>query len=99
MADISPKNSGECTKYDEARDYLPMNRWTSFGLFTVDNSWLIKTKLFTSMIAGLMFMAAALLWRLIGMIMGFSYTFDMICAAADPITPPLTRSPSGRPGF
>ncbi|OLT25489.1 hypothetical protein BJF79_44185 [Actinomadura sp. CNU-125] len=74
-----------CTVYNEQRDSLKLNRWTSFGLHTVDNSWLLKTRLFISMIASFMFMAAALLWRLLGMLMGFSYTFDMVCRAADPI--------------
>ncbi|MEV5751303.1 hypothetical protein AB0L00_26070 [Actinoallomurus sp. NPDC052308] len=74
--------SGVCSKYDEQRDFLPLNRWTSFGLFTVDNAWIMKTRLFVSMIAGLLFMAAGLVWRLIGTLMGFGYTFDMVCWAA-----------------
>ncbi|GAA3973905.1 hypothetical protein GCM10023085_65500 [Actinomadura viridis] len=78
-------DSNACTGYDERRDYLPLNRWTSFELFVVDNSWIIKTRLFVSMIASLMFMAAGLAWRIIGTLMGFSYTFDMICGAAGPI--------------
>lgn len=78
-------NVNVCAKWNEQRDFLPLNRWTSFQLHTVDNAWLIKVKLFLSMIASLMFMAAGLLWRLIGMLMGFSYTFDMVCTAAAPI--------------
>lgn len=74
-----------CSQYNEQRDFLPLNRWTSFSLHTVDNAWLLKTRLFISMIASLLLMAAALMWRIIGMLMGFSYTFDMVCSAADPI--------------
>ncbi|MEU6037483.1 hypothetical protein ABZ801_18950 [Actinomadura sp. NPDC047616] len=74
-----------CAAYNEKRDFLPLNRWTSLSLHTVDNAWILKTRLFISMIASLMFMAAGLAWRIIGTLMGFGYSFDMICRAADPI--------------
>ncbi|MCO6009162.1 hypothetical protein NE236_29750 [Actinoallomurus purpureus] len=75
-------SSGTCQQYKERRDFLPLNRWTSFGLFTVDNAWIMKVRLFVSMIASLLFMGAGLVWRLIGTLMGFGYTFDMVCWAA-----------------
>ncbi|MEV0405835.1 hypothetical protein [Actinoallomurus sp. NPDC050550] len=74
--------TGMCQKYKEKRDFLPLNRWTSFSLFTVDNAWIMKTRLFVSMIASLLFMGAGLIWQLIGTLMGFGYTFDMVCWAA-----------------
>ncbi|QKG23345.1 hypothetical protein [Actinomadura verrucosospora] len=74
-----------CKAYDEQRDFLPLNRWTDFSLFVVDNSWIFKTQLFVSMISSLMFMAASMAWRIIGILMGLSYSFDMICSAAGPI--------------
>ncbi|MGI8330896.1 hypothetical protein ACRYCC_13100 [Actinomadura scrupuli] len=74
-----------CSTQKENTDFLPMHRWTSFDLAVVDNARIIKTRLFMTMIASLMFMAAALIWRLIGMVMGFSYSYDMVCSAADPI--------------
>ncbi|WP_168221054.1 SoxR reducing system RseC family protein [Actinomadura sp. WMMA1423] len=74
-----------CDVYNEARSFLPLHRWTSFELFVVDNARIFKTQRFVSMIASLMFMAAALCWRIIGVLMGFGYSFDMICRAADPI--------------
>ncbi|MGC4954162.1 hypothetical protein ACLQ2P_13200 [Actinomadura citrea] len=75
----------DCDVYNEARTFLPLHRWTSFELFVVDNARIFKTQRFVSMIASLMFMAAALCWRIIGALMGFGYSFDMICRAADPI--------------
>lgn len=75
----------QCSQYDEEREYLPLHRWTSFELFVVDNATIFKTQLFVSMISSLMFMAAALAWRIIGTLMGFGYTFDMICQADDEI--------------
>lgn len=75
----------DCDVYNEARSFLPLHRWTSFELFVVDNARIFKTQRFVSMIASLMFMAAALCWRIIGALMGFGYSFDMICRAADPI--------------
>jgi hypothetical protein len=74
-----------CKQYSEQRDFLPLNRWTSFNLFAVDNAWIFKTQMFVSMIASFMFGAAAMAWRIIGNLMGFSYTFDMVCSAAGPI--------------
>ncbi|MEV0662580.1 hypothetical protein AB0I58_14345 [Spirillospora sp. NPDC050365] len=68
-----------CSNYKEQRDFLPLHRWTSFELFVVDNARIFKTQRFVSMIAGLMFMAAGLCWRIIGTLMGFGYSFDMIC--------------------
>ncbi|WP_433477220.1 hypothetical protein ACQPZP_09295 [Spirillospora sp. CA-142024] len=68
-----------CSVYNEQRDYLPLHRWTSFELFVVDNARIFKTQRFVSMIASLMFMAGGLCWRIIGSLMGFGYTFDMIC--------------------
>ncbi|MEV5709690.1 hypothetical protein [Actinoallomurus sp. NPDC052274] len=76
------EKSGICQGYKERRNFLPLNRWTSFGLFTVDNAWIMKVRLFVSMLASLAFMFAALLWQLIGTVMGFGYTFDMVCWAA-----------------
>ena len=75
----------ECGRYNERRNFLPIHRWTHFNLFVVDNATIFKTQLFVSMIASLMFMAAALCWRIIASLLGFGYTFDMICRAADPI--------------
>ncbi|TDC45196.1 hypothetical protein E1281_31175 [Actinomadura sp. KC345] len=74
-----------CDRYDEKRGYLPLHRWTSFELFVVDNAKIFKTQLFVSMISSLMFMAAALAWRIIGSLMGFGYSFDMICRADEEI--------------
>jgi hypothetical protein len=68
-----------CSVYNEKREFLPLHRWTSFELFVVDNARIFKTQRFVSMIASLMFMAAGLCWRIIGTLMGFGYTFDMIC--------------------
>lgn len=75
----------QCSSYDEQRDFLPVHRWTSFELFTVDDAWIVKTKLFMTAIANLMFMVAALCWRIMAVLMGVGYTFDMICTAAKPI--------------
>ncbi|MBO2465328.1 hypothetical protein [Actinomadura violacea] len=89
LAAPAPEPSGSdvsaCKAYDEQRDFLPLNRWTDFSLFVVDNAWIFKTQLFVSMIASLMFMAASMAWRIIGILMGLSYSFDMICSAAGPI--------------
>ncbi|MBC6458080.1 hypothetical protein [Actinomadura sp. HBU206391] len=81
----SPEEESECTDYNEQSDFLPLNRWSSFSLHTVDNAWLLKTRLITSIFASFFFMVAALAWRIIGMLMGFSYTFDMVCRSADSI--------------
>jgi hypothetical protein len=84
-SDHGASSGRDCKKWDEDREYLPLNRWTSFSLHTVDNAWILKTRLFTSMIASMMFMTAAMIWSLIGMLMGFGFTFDMICSAAPSI--------------
>lgn len=77
---------GICTpQKNESTDFLPLHRWTSVNLFVVDNAWIVKTRLFMTMISSLMFMAGELVWRLIGLVLGFSYTFDMICLAAPAI--------------
>lgn len=73
------KDPDPCSVYNEKRDYLPLHRWTSLELFVVDNARIFKTQRFVSMIASLMFMAAGLCWRIIGTLMGFGYSFDMIC--------------------
>lgn len=75
----------ECSRYNEQRDFLPLYRWTSFELFTVDDAWLIKTKLMSTALANLMFMVASLCWRIIAVLMGIGYSFDMICTAAKPL--------------
>ncbi|GLZ08369.1 hypothetical protein Acsp03_58350 [Actinomadura sp. NBRC 104412] len=85
--DTEPSDAepSDCKTYGEVRDYLPLNRWTSFELFVVDNARFIQTRAFMSMLASFLFMAAALAWRIIGMAMGFSYSFDMVCLAAPSI--------------
>ena len=83
--DSSDPDASACAEYDEQRDFLPLHRWTSFELFVVDNAKIFKTQLFVSMISSLMFMAAALAWRIIGTLMGFGYSFDMICRADNEI--------------
>ncbi|WP_433466121.1 hypothetical protein [Spirillospora sp. CA-128828] len=74
----NPKRDS-CSSYNEKRDYLPLHRWQSFELFVVDNARIFKTQRFVSMIASLMFMTGGLCWRIIGSLMGFGYTFDVIC--------------------
>ncbi|WP_346049319.1 hypothetical protein [Actinomadura chokoriensis] len=74
-----------CSRYDEKRDFLPLYRWNDLSLFGVDNSFIFKTQLFVTMVSSLMFMAAAMAWRIIGVLMGVGYGFDMICSAAGPI--------------
>ncbi|RJL24026.1 hypothetical protein [Bailinhaonella thermotolerans] len=78
-------NANLCEKVEEKRTYLPLHRWTSFDLFAVDNSWILKTKLWVSMIASFFFAIASLIWNALGSFLGFSVEFDMVCSAAAPI--------------
>jgi hypothetical protein len=76
---------GPCEQTGEAQDYLPIHRWTSFPMSVVDNTVLLKPQMYISEIAELLFMTASLIWQLIALLMGFSFTFDAFCHAATPI--------------
>lgn len=85
VGDVGSGPATDCVKYDEVRNSLPLNRWTSFGLSTTDDAKIFKIRTFMTMIAGFLFMVASLIWRLIGVLMGLGFTFDMVCATAGPI--------------
>ncbi|MEO3826352.1 hypothetical protein [Actinomadura sp. B10D3] len=84
-APVGESAGPECTEHEEQSTFLPLNRWTSLELHVVDNSTLFKVDQFVSMISELMFMASGLCWQIIGTLMAFGFSFDVICTTATPI--------------